>query len=586
MAGSITPLPIMQLEEEEDRKRYEALEAPKSIVVRYGYLKFIAELPYDGKDKPGCGSKLVVMTSRGVEMAEMLTTTCSNSGCGKSVSRKEMLQYIENSGGKDFPFTNQGKVERVATHEDVKEQERLESQKMPMIRFTKALVTELGLPMKLVDIECLLGGDRIIFHYTSESWVDFRELVKQLAAEYQTRIEMHQVNARDEARLVADYEKCGQQCCCKQFLKVLKPVSMRSAKVQKATLDPTKISGRCGRLMCCLRYEDETYEDLRKRLPHRQSRVMTDDGVGTVIDSQILTQLILIVLDSGDAPAAYPLENIEILTKDHPQFRRIDPRDQPPAREPRRDRTGPSGPAGPSGPSGPSGRGGGRGNDRGGDNRGGDNRGGDNQGGGRDDRGDRGPQRPRPGQPLQDNQVESREGERSDAVASGGYSNNRSGNQTGDQSGNQSGDSAPAQDQPNPGQSPEGRGGDSRDARDSNDNRDSRSQRSPRGRGPRSPRDGRDNNAAGTGNDPANNPSNNPDGSPQDQGDFQNQNPGQEQGQAEGQADGDGGPRKRRRRRRRGRGRGGNPGEGNNESGNNGPDHSGSAPQGDNSPQG
>jgi len=171
--------------------------------------------------------------------------------------------------------------------------------------------------MKLVDVELLLGGERIIFHYTASQWVDFRDVVRRLAAEYQTRIEMHQVNARDEARLVADYEKCGQYCCCKQFLKVLKPVSMRSAKVQKATLDPTKISGRCGRLMCCLRYEDQTYESLRKLLPHKQSRVMTEeDGPGTVVNTQLLTQLVLVRLDSTNTEAAYPVENIRKLSKE------------------------------------------------------------------------------------------------------------------------------------------------------------------------------------------------------------------------------------------------------------------------------
>ena len=251
MPGSIMPLPVML--EEEDRKIYEKLEAPKSMVVRYGYMKMIAELPYDGEAKPGCGSKLVVRTARGIEMGEMLTTTCPNSGCGKAVSRKDMLDYIDNSGGKNYPFTTQGKVLRVATIDDVNEQARIDAGKPDMIRMAKGIIRELDLPMKLVDVELLLGGERVIFHYTSEEWVDFRELVRRLAAEYQTRIEMHQVNARDEARITADYEKCGQHCCCKQFLKVLKPVSMRSAKVQKATLDPSKISGRCGRLMWCLR---------------------------------------------------------------------------------------------------------------------------------------------------------------------------------------------------------------------------------------------------------------------------------------------------------------------------------------------
>lgn len=121
---------------------------------------------------------------------------------------------------------------------------------------------------------------------------------------------MHQVNAREEARLAADYERCGQHCCCKQFLKVLKPVSMKSAKIQKATLDPTKISGRCGRLMCCLRYEDQTYDELRKRLPRKQTRVVTPDGFGTVIDTQIITQLVLVRLDHEAGQNAYPLENL------------------------------------------------------------------------------------------------------------------------------------------------------------------------------------------------------------------------------------------------------------------------------------
>ncbi|MCC7144839.1 MAG: hypothetical protein IT443_00175 [Phycisphaeraceae bacterium] len=314
MPGSILPLPVML--EEEDRKIYDQLEAPKSIVVRFGYQRMIGELPYDGQAKPGCGSKLVVRTHRGIEMGEMLTTTCGNSGCGQSVSRAEMLAYIENSGGKNYPFFNQGKVVRVATVEDVAEQRRLDERKPQMLKFTRQIITELSLPMHLVEAELLLGGERIIFYYTAEQWVDFRELVRRLASEYQTRIEMHQVNAREEARLAADFERCGQHCCCRQFLKVLKPVSMKSAKIQKATLDPAKISGRCGRLMCCLRYEDQTYDELRKRLPHRQTRVLTADGLGTVLDTQILTQLVLVRLDTAESAAAYPLENIQLLSRE------------------------------------------------------------------------------------------------------------------------------------------------------------------------------------------------------------------------------------------------------------------------------
>lgn len=343
MPGTIVPLPVML--EEEDRKVYENLEPPKSIVVRYGYMKLVAELPYDGQVKLGCGSKLVIRTPRGIELGEMLTTTCANAGCGKSITRKQMLEFIENSGGKDYPFTNQGKVLRIATIDDLNEQSQLDRRKPEIIKFAKSLIAELNLPMKMVEVELLLGGERIIFHYTADQWVDFRELVRMLASEYQTRIEMHQVNARDEARLVADYERCGQHCCCQQFLKVLKPVSMRSAKVQKATLDPAKISGRCGRLMCCLRYEDQTYDALRKRLPNRQRRVETPDGPGTVINTQILTQLVLVRLDDNPVSAAYPVENIEILKHDTPRTDDAEPdttadAEDPAAKEPRRPRPG------------------------------------------------------------------------------------------------------------------------------------------------------------------------------------------------------------------------------------------------------
>ena len=315
MSGSIVPLPVML--EEEDRKIYEQLQAPRSIVVRYGYQRKIAELPYNGDAKPGCGSKLVAVTPRGTEITEMLTTTCGNSGCGKSVSRPQMLDYIEKSGGKHYPFTTQGKILRVATLEDLNEQAHIDARRADIIRLCKGLIRELELDseMKLVEVEFILGDEQVSFYYTAEDRVDFRELVRRLASELQTRIEMVQVNEREEARIIADYEKCGQHCCCKQFLKVLKPVSMRAAKVQKNTLDPQKISGRCGRLMCCLRYEDETYAELKKQLPHRKTLVETEDGVGIVLSSQILTQLVLVKVGPQHA-AAYPLENLRLLSKE------------------------------------------------------------------------------------------------------------------------------------------------------------------------------------------------------------------------------------------------------------------------------
>ncbi|HVX86579.1 MAG TPA: regulatory iron-sulfur-containing complex subunit RicT [Phycisphaerae bacterium] len=282
---------------------------PKTIVVRYGYLREIGEFASDLTQKVGCGTKLILRTDRGTEIGEMLTTTCGNGGCNKSITREKMLAYIENSGGRDYPFSEQGRVLRAATTQDLAEQVKLDEQKHKHLTLAREMVGQHKLAMKVVDVEHLLGGERILFYFVSEQRVDFRMLVRDLAHALHTRIELRQIGARDEARLVADYEKCGQHCCCKQFLKVLTPISMRAAKVQKATLDPTKISGRCGRLMCCLRYEDETYEELRKKLPKRNSRVETEKGDAWVIDGQILTQLVLVQFDDGKREAV-PMEKI------------------------------------------------------------------------------------------------------------------------------------------------------------------------------------------------------------------------------------------------------------------------------------
>jgi hypothetical protein len=125
---------------------------------------------------------------------------------------------------------------------------------------------------------------------------------------------MRQIGARDEARLISDIETCGQECCCKRYLKILKPVNMRMAKTQKATLDPSKISGHCGRLRCCLRYEDITYQELRKNMPNRQSWVKSPSGYGRVIDYQIITQLVRILHEDGKIEA-FHIDDLEIFDK-------------------------------------------------------------------------------------------------------------------------------------------------------------------------------------------------------------------------------------------------------------------------------
>ena len=314
---SIVPLPVFEADADPSNRdaltleeQLEKLEAPETLVVRFGSLLMIGEYKQAGGIKAGCGSKLVARTHRGTELVDMLTTTCSNSGCGKSISRSEMLEYIDNSGGKDFPFHTNGRVLRIATSDDLGRVSELKSRVDEQIKESRALVEEHRLAMKIVDVEPILGEELLTFYFISEDRVDFRNLVSDLASKYSTRIEMRQVGARDEARLVADYERCGQHCCCKNFLKVLAPVSMRSAKQQKQTLDPKKISGRCGRLMCCLRYEDQTYRELKKNLPHKKTRVGTPEGPGIVLEGKILTQLVLVELEHDQRQIAFPIEEL------------------------------------------------------------------------------------------------------------------------------------------------------------------------------------------------------------------------------------------------------------------------------------
>ena len=161
------------------------------------------------------------------------------------------------------------------------------------------MITERKLQMQLVDVEHVFGGERIIFYYLAENRVDFRELVKDLAREFNTRIEMRQIGVRDEAKLLADYGDCGKPVCCNTHLNEMPPVSMKMAKMQKATLDPNKISGRCGRLKCCLRYEYDTYKEYQRELPKVGATVMTREGQGRVVAQEILAQKVLVNYEGG-----------------------------------------------------------------------------------------------------------------------------------------------------------------------------------------------------------------------------------------------------------------------------------------------
>ena len=275
---------------------------PTTVVVRYGRMSHVGEFHLSrSMETLSCESRVVVQTDRGVEIGQPINLTRST--CAHAISRDHMRTYVKNSGPETLRF-QAGRVLRQATPEDLIEQRHIEAQKPDKLETCRRLVEERGLDMKLVDCEHIFGGERIVFYFMAESRVDFRALVKDLADEFQTRIEMRQIGARDEARLVADYETCGRECCCKNFLKILKPVSMRMAKMQKATLDPSKVSGRCGRLKCCLRYEHETYEELESRLPRVGDWVNTTEGEGVVVDRQILTQLLQVQGEAGQVFAA------------------------------------------------------------------------------------------------------------------------------------------------------------------------------------------------------------------------------------------------------------------------------------------
>ncbi len=262
-----------------------------TTAVRYGLMRHVGEFSHPARMQFSCGGRVVIQTHRGIEIGEQVSLTCH--GCAKSVTREQMRAYVKNSGNDYYRLRN-GRILREATGDDLTEDRHIVADSRQKIVFCQQLADEAKLAMKVIECDHLFGGERIVFYFrvNGDGRVDFRDLVRLLAAEYQTRIEMRQVGARDEARLVADYETCGRECCCKNFLKTLKPVSMKMAKMQKATLDPSKVSGRCGRLKCCLRYEQESYESLDAGLPRHGERIRTEHGDGIVCGRQILTQLV------------------------------------------------------------------------------------------------------------------------------------------------------------------------------------------------------------------------------------------------------------------------------------------------------
>jgi cell fate regulator YaaT (PSP1 superfamily) len=261
---------------------------PKYIV-RHGVMRNLGVFAPRGRDVFTRGDQVIARTSRGLESGEILCEATDDA----------IAQLSD---------PKQGQILRLVSDDDARDLRKMFEQERREYEVCQAEIKRLNLDMQMVDVEHLYGGERVVIYYLSEGRVDFRELVKSLANEFQTRIEMRQIGVRDEAKLLADYGDCGKPVCCNTHLSEMPPVSMKMAKLQRATLDPSKISGRCGRLKCCLRYEYDTYQELQRELPPVGADIITGTGRARVLAQEILAGQVLIetedsrriVIDAAD----------------------------------------------------------------------------------------------------------------------------------------------------------------------------------------------------------------------------------------------------------------------------------------------
>ncbi len=204
------------------------------------------------------------------------------------------------------------KMLRIANEKDLKRVQENKKKAADALKICEEMIEQHKLDMKLVEVEYSFDGSKIVFFFTSDGRVDFRELVKDLAAKFHTRIELRQIGVRDEAKMLGGIGICGQPYCCKRFLNDFEPVSIKMAKEQGLSLNPTKISGSCGRLMCCLKYEEDAYSYLASITPRVGSTVKTPDGLGTVTDVNLATgNLYVKLLDNETLPFKIHRDKVE-----------------------------------------------------------------------------------------------------------------------------------------------------------------------------------------------------------------------------------------------------------------------------------
>ena len=225
------------------------------------------------------GERVIVETSRGTEMGRVVTGPCE-------VDEKDVPGRLK-------------PIKRRATPADLLSGQRYACKEEEALQRCREKVAEFGLPMKLVGAEYNFDGSRLAFFFTSETRVDFRELVRDLAKMFHTRIELRQVGVRDEARLIGGLGHCGYPLCCSSWLCELNPVSIKMAKQQDLPLSPMEISGLCGRLLCCLAYENDLYAEVKSRLPKVGKQIATPHGLGEVAGVNVLTESVTVELESG-----------------------------------------------------------------------------------------------------------------------------------------------------------------------------------------------------------------------------------------------------------------------------------------------
>jgi cell fate regulator YaaT (PSP1 superfamily) len=283
------------------------------FIVRHGSMRFLGEFTAAAGSGFARGQDVVVRSDRGHELGRVLCEATPRA-----------VQLIAEA--------THGHIVRRVTPDDHPAINKLRQRECDAFEACQRFIAQRKLQMDLVDVESLFGGERVIFYFLAEKRVDFRDLVKDLARAFQTRIEMRQIGVRDEAKLLADYGDCGKPVCCNTHMAVMPPVSMKMAKLQKSTLDPSKISGRCGRLKCCLRFEQDVYEEFQETLPPVGCRVVTRKGQGKVLAQEILARKVLVEFEDGRRILVAADDVLTRLTNPRPGGKRDS--QPPPAPEP------------------------------------------------------------------------------------------------------------------------------------------------------------------------------------------------------------------------------------------------------------